>query len=184
DQTTTRMRAVHLIQYLYRNPDASGEDWMDPKWKVVPREANLEWPYDILAPKLPPYMAFSELVGFSIREIAWTQCGFFPVELQPSHAFKVRFPAVRTITLKLPDVLEHLNVLVRDIAPTWTSTENQHRLKSILLKIYGTINKYIASSINHQVWAVQRATEILKCPYILNGKVSSNRSSWLWPKQL
>ncbi|KAG9061097.1 hypothetical protein KI688_007726 [Linnemannia hyalina] len=184
DQGTTRRRAVQLIQYLYKHPDAGGEDWMDPKWKVVPREANLEWPYNILAPTLPPYMAFSELVGFSIRETAWTQCGFFPAELQPSHAFKVRFPAVRIKTQALPDVLKHLNVLVKDIAPTWTSTENQHKLKSILLKIYRIIDTYIVSSINHQKFAVQRATEILKCPYILNSKDSSDPSSWLWPNQL
>ncbi|KAF9536385.1 hypothetical protein EC957_011157, partial [Mortierella hygrophila] len=186
DQTTTRTRAVELVQYLYRNPDAGGEDWMDPKWKFVPREANLEWPYDELAPKLPLYMTFSELVGSSTREVSWTQCGFFPVELQPSHAFKLRFPAVRTTNLKLPDVLKHLNVLVRDIAPTWRSTEKQLRLKAILLNIYGTIDQYVGSSIKHHSWAVRRATEFLECPYILNGndKDSSDPSSWLWPKQL
>ncbi|KAF9107999.1 hypothetical protein BGX30_008676, partial [Mortierella sp. GBA39] len=86
----------------------------------------------------------------------------------------------------LPDVLKHLNVLVRDIAPTWTSTQKQLRLKAILLNIHGTINRYVGSSIEHREWAVQRATEILKCPYILNGndKDSSNRNSWPWPKQL
>ncbi|KAG9061096.1 hypothetical protein KI688_007725 [Linnemannia hyalina] len=186
DQTTTRTRAEQLIQYLYKHPDAGGEDWMDPKWKFVPREANLEWPYDELAPDLPLYMAFSELVGPSTREVAWTQCGFFPAELQPSHAFKARFPTVRTTNLKLPDVLRHLNVLVKDIAPTWKSTEKQLRLKAILLNIYGTIDQYVGSSIKHHTWAVRRATEFLECPYILNGndKDSSDPSSWLWPKQL
>lgn len=186
DRATTRTRAVQLIQYLYKNPDAGGQDWMDAKWKFVPREANLEWPYDVLAPKLPLYMPFSELVGFSTREAVWTQCGFFPAELLPTHAFKLRFPSVRTTNLKMTDVLKHLNVLVRDIAPMWKSTETQLRLKAILLNIYGFINKYLGSSIANQQWVVQHTKEFLKYPYILNGnnKDSSDRNSWLWPRQL
>lgn len=185
DPTTTRTRAVQLIQYLYKNPNAGGQDWMDAKWKVVPREANLEWPYDELAPKLPLYMAFSELVGFSTREAAWTQCGLFPVELQPSHAFQVRFPTVRATKLELSDVLKHLNVLARDIAPTWTSMEKQLRLKAILHHIYSIIHQCFSSFDEQQEW-VEYVTDFLKCPYILNGnqKDSSNRDSWLWPKQL
>ncbi|KAG0380324.1 hypothetical protein BGX24_009002 [Mortierella sp. AD032] len=186
DRTTTRTRAVQLIQYLYKNPDAGGVDWMDAKWKFVPREANLEWPFDVMAPQLPLYMAFSDLASFSTREATWTQFGFFPVELPPSPAFRVRFPAVRTTKLNLADVLKHLNIVVRDIAPTWNTTEKQLRLKAILLNIYAFINHFVGSSITNQEWMVQHEKEFLKCPYILNGnnKDSSNWSSWLWPEQL
>ncbi|KAF9140341.1 hypothetical protein BG015_001698, partial [Linnemannia schmuckeri] len=186
DWTITRMRAVQLIQYIYKNPEAGGVNWMDVKWKFVPRETNLEFPYDLMAPKLPLYMAFSELVGFSNREATWTQCGFFPVELQPSNVFKVQFPGVRTTSVTLPVVFKHLNVLVKDIAPMLKSTPDQLRLKATVFKIYGIIDHYVGCSDVHRDSAVKQSRAYLKVPYILNGHHmdSSMASSWFRPEQL
>ncbi|KAF8932212.1 hypothetical protein BGZ47_011508 [Haplosporangium gracile] len=186
DWTTTRMRAVQLIKYIYKNPEAGGVDWMDAKWKFVPRETNLEFPYDLMAPKLPLYMAFSELVGFSNREATWTQCGFFPVELQPSDVFKVQFPKVCAANVTLPVVFKHLNVLVKDIAPKSKSTPEQLRLKATVFKIYGIIEQYVGHSDVYREFAVEQARAFLKIPYILNGhhKDSSKKSSWFRPERL
>lgn len=131
-------------------------------------------------------MVFSELVDFSKRDAIWTQRGFFPGDLIPSKAFKTRFPSVQTATIAIPDVLKHLNVLVRDIAPLWKSMDEQFMLKSKLFKIYGIIERFAASSNLNRQWFVNHSKLYLQVPYILNSddKDSSEATSWIWPAQL
>jgi hypothetical protein len=181
DPETTREKAVRLVKYIYESPNAGGVDWMDAKWKIVPRQTNLPSPYDIEAPDLPTYMAFSELVDFSNRDIIWTQRGFFPGDLMPSKVFKTQLPAITLL-----DVLKHLNVLVKDIAPLRRSTEEQLKLKAILFKIYGTIERIVGGSNQDRESYATHSESYLKVPYILNGndKNPSEKTSWVWPAQL
>ncbi|KAG0293931.1 hypothetical protein BGZ96_002045 [Linnemannia gamsii] len=177
----TRVQAFELVKYIYENPEAGGIDWMDAKWKFVPRRDDLEWPYNIKAPvDLPLYMAFSDLVDFSKRDVIWTQRGFFHGDLIPSKAFKTRYPEVQTTNVAFPDVLKHLNVLVRDIAPLWTSTSDQYTLRSILSKVYDFIERHVGNPNFNREWFANHSKSYLQVPYILNGEATT----WIWPAQL
>ncbi|KAG0213553.1 hypothetical protein BGX33_002837 [Mortierella sp. NVP41] len=184
DAETTRTMAARLVKYIYENPTAGGVNWVDTKWKFVPRETNLAPPYNLMAPDLPLYMPFAELVDPRHRDFIWTQVGFFPADLPPSSEFMTKYPLVGGCYLN--DTFRHLNTLVKHIAPTWKSTEQQLALKAILFKIYSFCEGCVARDKSWRDLAVQEVSQRLKVPYILNGndKDPSKASSWIWPAQL
>ncbi|KAK3833268.1 MAG: hypothetical protein J3R72DRAFT_232028 [Linnemannia gamsii] len=181
---TTRERAIHLIKYIYDNPAVGGVNWMDAKWKIVPRATNLGSPYDIQAPNLPVYMSFSSLAHIGHRDYTWTRLGYFPVDLYPSVAFQSKFPSVNI--LRFGEVFMHLNTFVKRIAPTWKSTEQRQDLKAHLFKIY----RFCEDSLG-QDESLSKNLKMLMSPhmevaYILNGedKDPCESSSWVFPHQL
>ncbi|KAF9145199.1 hypothetical protein BG015_011964 [Linnemannia schmuckeri] len=183
DPATTRARATQLVKYIYESPEAGGVDWMDAKWKFVPRETNLEAPYDMLAPNLPVYMAFSQLAHPQFRDLLWTRRGFFPADLVPSPAFKTKFPDVHRYFLG--EMYQHLNTLVKCIAPKWKTTEQQHLLKLHLFRIYQKCESYASKDDEWRELTTQMS-KYMKVPYILNGnnKDPSKANSWVWPAWL
>lgn len=183
DPAPTRARAVQLVKYIYENPGAGGVDWMDAKWKIVPRETNLDPPYDQMAPNLPTYMAFSQLVKSQYRDILWTQRGFFPADLVPSPAFKTKF--IKAGNYYRNELYQHLNILVKHIAPKCKTTEQQNLFKLHLFRIYEHCESQAAMSDEGREMTT-RMSKYMTTPYILNGnnKDPSETSSWVWPAQL
>ncbi|KAH7034435.1 hypothetical protein BKA57DRAFT_476210 [Linnemannia elongata] len=180
---TTRARAVQLVRYIYENPEAGGVNWMDAKWKFVPRETNLVPPYDLMAPDLPKYMAFSQLANPQNRDLLWTLRGFFPADLVPSHAFRSKFTKVDN--LNLSETYQHLNILVKRIAPSCKTAERQQLFKLHLIRIYEKFESWAAMSDELRMWTSKMSTH-MKTPYILNGsdKDPSEATSWVWPANL
>ncbi|KAG0278714.1 hypothetical protein BGZ96_002274 [Linnemannia gamsii] len=180
----TRERAVQVIKYIYDFPSACEVDWMDARWKIVPRETNFEPPYDLHTPNLPIYMAFSSLVRLKVRNQTWTRLGFFPADLVPSSAFKTKFPEVWVYNMD--ETYLHLNTLVQFIAPTWRTTDQQHSLKALLFKIYKGCEDFAARSDTFREYTKDKLSKLMKVPYILNGnsKDPSDLKSWDWPTRL
>lgn len=183
DPATTRTRAVQLVKYIYANPEAGGVDWMDAKWKFVPRETNLEPPYDLMAPDLPMYMAFSQLANPLYRDFLWTRRGFFPAALVPPQAFKNKF--IKVYNYSIDEAYQHLNILVKRIAPTCKTTGQQNLFKLHLFRIYEKFEGWAAMSDEWRE-STTRMSKFMKTPYILNGnnKDPSEKDSWVWPAQL
>lgn len=181
---TTRERAILVIKYIYAFPSAGGVDWMDAKWKIVPRETNLEPPYDLHAPNLPIYMAFSSLVRLQARDLTWTRLGYFPADLTPSSAFKIKFPNV--YVYNICEMYLHLNSLVKLISPKWKTTDQQHSLKALLFKIYESCEEFAAKGDEFREFTKKYMPKLMKVPYILNGndKDPSDPKSWVWPTRL
>ncbi|KAG0265639.1 hypothetical protein BGZ95_003270 [Linnemannia exigua] len=174
-------RAKHLVRYIYNTPGTT--NWMDPKWKFVPRELNPDYPYNQHTSALPRYMSFAALCYPDDRDLLWTQRGFFPQDLIPSVGFKKKFPDIGKNTWL--ERCQHLEVLVRHLAPL-TSTERQLMFKAILFKIYnvfedrGSENTTVRDSVRTSLRG------IMTVPYILNGddKDPSKTESWVWPHDL
>ncbi|KAF9948911.1 hypothetical protein BGZ70_002014, partial [Mortierella alpina] len=177
-----RSKASTLVQYIYNHPD--GIDWMDDKWSIVPADVISTLPHSSHAPKLAKYLPFSKLVLPAYRDTVWTQCAFFPENLQPSAAFNTRFNTVGNPDVQ--DIVNHLTVLVRDLAPQWSSMDRQLALKISVFKVYETLHEMASKSTQWRihVGAVLGSKSVL--PYILNGddKDTDKKDSWLWPNQL
>ncbi|KAF9278283.1 hypothetical protein BGZ88_000652 [Linnemannia elongata] len=177
-----RARAISLVQYIYSNPGIT--DWMNSKWKFVPREMTPEYPYNQHTPALPRYMSFSTLCHPMNRDYVWTQRGFFPQNLVPLPTFKDQCPSVG----KYPrsDICKHLEVLVRDISPTLTTTEQQLTFKATIFKIYKAFEDRGSKSQAVRDSTKQLLREIMTVPYILNGddKDPTKAESWVWPQDL
>ncbi|KAF9123426.1 hypothetical protein BGW39_008978 [Mortierella sp. 14UC] len=180
----TRAQAVQLIKYIYDNPSAGGVDWIDAKWKIVPRETNLEPPYDLFAPNLPLYVSFLSLTMPNERDLTWTQIGFFPADLIPPAGFRLQFPNASSYSVNL--VLKHLNTLVKRISPLWKTTEQQLSLRAHLFKIYKCCEDFSKRNDSCRECITRELPKHLKVPYILNSnsKDPSEASSWVWPAQL
>lgn len=176
-----RSRATRLVQYIYSNPGST--NWMDSKWKFVPRELTPEYPYNQHTPALPRYMSFSTLCYPALCDYLWTQRGFFPLNLVPPSDFTDRYPNIGQYTWQ--ESCKHLEVLVRDISPTLATTEQQLAFKAIIFKIYkafedGGSNTQTMSTIK------QSLREVMTVPYIINGddKDPTKAESWVWPQVL
>ncbi|KAF9122504.1 hypothetical protein BGW39_009706 [Mortierella sp. 14UC] len=175
-------RAKHLVRHIYTSPGTT--NWMDPKWTIVPREFSPEFPYDQHTPALPRYMSFTTLCYPVDRDHLWTQRGFFPQDLIPTAGFKVKYPDIGKYSWR--ECSQHLEVLVKHIAPTLTSTERHLDFKVALFKIYksfesrGSESKAVQDSIRTSF------RDIMTVPYILNGddKDPSKADSWVWPHEL
>ncbi|KAG0277833.1 hypothetical protein BGZ95_005245 [Linnemannia exigua] len=181
---TTRERAIQLIKHIYVDPAVGGVNWMDDKWKFVPRETNLGSPYDIMAPNLPVYMSFSDLAHTTYRDYSWTRLGFFPADLTPSAAFKSKFPSV--FAFSLSEVFMHLNTFVKRIAPTWKSMEQRQDLKARLFKIYRYCEDALGRDKSLLDTLKGSMSPHMKVAYILNGddKDPGEPSTWVFPHQL
>ncbi|KAF8942028.1 hypothetical protein BGZ47_006952 [Haplosporangium gracile] len=175
-------RATHLVRYIYANPGST--NWMDPKWTFVPREMNPEYPYNQHASALPRYMSFSALCYPVDRDYLWTQRAFFPQDLIPTARFKEQNPNIGKYSWR--ECCQHLEVLVKNVAPTLTSTERQLAFKATIFKMYksfedsGVESKTMSDSIKPSL------REVMTVPYILNGddKDPTKAESWVWPHDL
>ncbi|KAF9905487.1 hypothetical protein EC991_001596 [Linnemannia zychae] len=181
---TTQARAKELVKYIYDNPSVGNVDWMDVKWKFVPRETNLGSPYNILAPDLPVYMSFSSLANPLYKNFTWTRLGYFPVDLIPSNSFKGKFPKV--CGLGFYNVFMHLNILAKCITPMWKTIEQRQLLKFQLFKVYEFCERAITTDPSLGKDLGKRMSRYMSVPYILNGedKDPSESSSWAYPHQL
>jgi hypothetical protein len=175
-------RATHLVRYIYAHPETA--DWMDPKWMFVPREMNPEYPYNQCAPAYPRYMSFATLCYPAAREYLWTQRAFFPQDLVPSAMFKDKYPKIGKQTWQ--ECCQHLEVLVRDIAPTMTTTERQLTFKAMIFKIYKMFDDRSSKDPTASESIKNSLREIKTVRYILNGddKDPSKAESWVWPHDL
>ncbi|KAF9190474.1 hypothetical protein BGZ50_000207 [Haplosporangium sp. Z 11] len=177
-----RERANTLVRHVYGNVNVS-INWMDPKWKFVPSMLAQGLPHSECVPQLPSYLSFSELTMYSYRDLCWTESAFFPTTLEPSQAFRSKYPNVGMVNLGA--MVRHLTTLVRDLAPSWISTERQLALKISLFKVYELCNRYAATSKAHMD-AVSQHLRKIPVPFLLNGddKDATQKESWLWPRQL
>ncbi|KAG0293933.1 hypothetical protein BGZ96_002047 [Linnemannia gamsii] len=133
-------------------------NWMDAKWKTVPRRPHLEPPYDITALDLPPYMAFSKL------------------NHQTASRFNILLYAQKLWSWM--NLLKHLNMLVKDIAPLWKSMEELFTLKAHLFKSYNLLERYTSASKASREWSTQNSTFHLKVP------TPAKHVHGSWPAQL
>ncbi|KAF9996371.1 hypothetical protein BGZ65_008040, partial [Modicella reniformis] len=174
-----RSRAVTLVNFIYKNENQN--NWLDSQWKIVPAEVSTNSPHDEYIPEVPPYQSFDELMDLIWHEVVWTQCAFFPDNLKPSQQFKKRYPTVGTPTPEV--VVEHLKVLVTQLAKTWTSVDKQLAFRSSLFTVYQVLDEFAGH--NGDELAVLLENE-LKQPYIINGYDADLKDpdSWLWPHQL
>ncbi|KAG0204589.1 hypothetical protein BGX28_003528 [Mortierella sp. GBA30] len=181
DAPMVRTKAAALVNFIYQH--CEGPNWMDPKWRIVPADLAQSLPYSDCVPSLPKYLSFSELVLSSYRDIVWTQCAFFPESLKPSEAFKRRNPNVGIPSIQ--SVVNHLSILVKDLAPKWVTTERQLALKMSLFKVYECLNDFASTNAKSKSDLADLLGRI-QAPYILNGdsKDSAKKELWLWPSQL
>ncbi|KAG0208799.1 hypothetical protein BGX28_000342 [Mortierella sp. GBA30] len=181
DAKVTLSRATQLVRYIYKSP--GGTKWMDPRWKIVPRDDNHEFPYNQCTPDLPRYMSFSELHYRTNRDYLWTQKAFFPHGLEPRSVFKERFSEVGEVQLR--DCFKHLEVLVKNIAPHWTS-EQQLTLKVSLFRIYKYLNDRANKYGNPRKVMETFVKEEMTLPFVLSSKNEDlhKTESWVWPRNL
>lgn len=177
----TRAMAVALVSRVYNKP--SSANWMLAKWAFVPVSTSVFEQYGPLAPMIPSYMCFSDLVLSEYKAIAWTQCGFFPEDLQPPpNARKIW----RTVgEPRIRSIVDHLHSLIRDIVPKWTSDNDQLNLQVMLYSTYEALNKFAMKSPTQ----LNELTDLLKTvtvPYLFNSfdKYMTDRSAWFFPIQL
>ncbi|KAG0313808.1 hypothetical protein BGZ99_008574, partial [Dissophora globulifera] len=179
-----RSRASFFVQHVYLTSVHSGINWMDPKWEIVPSQVAQTSPHSDLVPEVGAYMSFAELVDPQYLEVVWTQRAFFPDQLKPSSAFKTRFPEVGVASME--SIVYHLSALVKDLAPLWTSEEQQLHLRMSLLKVYQALDELVTKNETNKKKLSDLLTAHLRVPYILNGQAEdpSKQESWLWPSQL
>ncbi|KAF8961906.1 hypothetical protein BGZ46_001262 [Entomortierella lignicola] len=180
--SSTYIKALALVRHIYQN--CGDLDWMDPVWRIVPADVTQSSPYNECIPDMEEYLSFSEIVDPFYRDICWTQCAFFPENLKPTESFKARFPSVGKP--RIHSVVNHLQTLVEDLAPTWTSFDHQPILKMSLFKVYKYFDDISKEKGTPTKVALQKELANLTSPYILNGddKDPSEPESWLWPNQL
>ncbi|KAG0003500.1 hypothetical protein BGZ65_001640, partial [Modicella reniformis] len=171
-------RATTLINFIYENE--SQINWLEPQWKIVPAEVTTKPLHSEQVPNIPAYQSFGELIDPIWQDVVWTQCAFFPENLKPSQHFKNRYPRVGIPTADM--IVEHLKVLVNDLAPKMTSLDLQLAFKSELSKVYKVLNK-----VGQNSEGIKGLLEVgFRKPYILKGFGAnpSDPKSWLWPNQL
>ncbi|KAK3820135.1 MAG: hypothetical protein J3Q66DRAFT_439182 [Benniella sp.] len=174
-----RSRAVVMVDFIFRNNDQI--NWLDPKWKIVPAETTTTSPYNDCAPDLPRYQSFVDVMDPIWHDIVWTQCAFFPDTLKPPQPFKNRFSTVGRPNPSI--VVDHLKVLVTDLAPKWKSVDQQMALKSAIYSVYKFLDETAASDSSR---VEQLLKNRLQKPYLLNEDDAdlSDPESWLRPDQL
>jgi hypothetical protein len=175
-------RATHLVRYIYNHPGST--NWMDRKWTFVPRDLSPEYPYNQHTPPLRRYMSFSTLCFPLHRDYLWTQRGFFPQELIPPATFRERNPDIGSYSWD--DCCQHLEVLVKDIAPTLSTTERQLTFKATILNIYKLFEDRGSEDHTARDNIKVSLREFMTVPYILNGddKDPTKAASWIWPRQI
>ncbi|KAG0271271.1 hypothetical protein BGZ95_000930, partial [Linnemannia exigua] len=175
-------KAKQLVRYIYDHPGST--NWMDPMWAIVPRELKPEYPYNQHTPALRRYMSFASLCFPVDRDYLWTQRGFFPQDLVPPQTFKSKFPDIGKNTCL--ERCQHLEVLVKHIAPNLTTTERHLTFKAILFRVYKWSEDYCFENHFARDYLRISLREFMTVPYILNGddKDPSKASSWIWPHDM
>ncbi|KAF9904120.1 hypothetical protein EC991_002997 [Linnemannia zychae] len=178
----TLEKATCLVRHIYSSRNTT--NWMDPKWTIVPRDISLEYPYNQHAPALPQYMSFATLCYPVDRDHLWTQRGFFSQDLVPPAVFKNTYSDIGKYSWD--DCCQHLEVLVKNIAPTVKTIQHQLTFKATLYKIYQMFENRGSESQVVQVSVSRSLRNIMTVPYILNGddKDPSKADSWVWPHEL
>ncbi|KAF9334207.1 hypothetical protein BG006_002581 [Podila minutissima] len=177
----TKTMARALVIKIYTKP--SSANWMQSRWKVVPISESLPAPYSSSAPYLPAYMSFSDLILKDYQDIAWTQCGFFPSDLEPPQNCRNVWAEVGKPRIQV--IVDHLHSLAKDLASTWTSNSEQLQLQLTLINTYTALNKYASESdVNSTTLSSLLTT--MTVPYIFNSfeKEISDPEAWQWPDQL
>ncbi|KAG0003501.1 hypothetical protein BGZ65_001641 [Modicella reniformis] len=175
-----RSIATTMVDFIYKN-ESLNIDWLDPRWKIVPTEIAMK-PLDLTrVPDVPKYQSFGELMNPAWQDVVWTQCAFFPENLKPSPQFKSRYPRIGTPTAVM--VVDHLKVLVTDLAPKMTQPDQQLAFNAEILRVYKTLSDV---ATGHNSVAIKRLLEGFHKPYLLKGHHTnpSALESWLWPRQL
>jgi len=174
-----RTRAATIVEFIYKNRDQI--NWLDPRWKIVPAETTTTSPHNDCAPDLPRYQSFGELMDPIWHDIVWTQCAFFPDTLKPPQPFKNCFPTVGRPNLSI--VVDHLKVLVMDLAPRWKSLDRQMALKSALFTVYRFLDDAAVSESSTVARLLKNRVHV---PFLLNedDADSSDPESWLRSDQL
>lgn len=177
----TKTMARALVVKIYTKP--SSANWMQSRWKVVPISESLPAPYSSSAPYLPAYMSFSDLILKDYQDIAWTQCGFFPSDLEPPQNCRDVWAEVGQPRIQV--IVDHLHSLAKDLASTWTSNSEQLQLQLTLINTYTALNKY-ASKSDVNSTTLSSLLTIMTVPYIFNSfeKEICDPEAWQWPDQL
>ncbi|KAG0328427.1 hypothetical protein BG000_000486 [Podila horticola] len=178
---TTKTMAKALVTKIYNKP--SSANWMQSRWKIVPVSESLLAPFSSSAPCLLPYMSFSELILEEFQNIAWTQCGFFPSDLEPPQ--KCRKVWAEVGQPRIHSIVDHLHVLAKELAPTWTSDSEQLKLQLALLDTYEALNKYADKSAANSAILSSLLTK-MTVPFIFNSfeKKMCDSDAWYWPDGL
>ncbi|KAG0025520.1 hypothetical protein BGZ82_009973 [Podila clonocystis] len=177
----TKAMARALVTKIYNKP--SSANWMQSRWKIVPVSESLPAPYSSSAPYLPAYMSISELILEEFQNIAWTQCGLFPSDLEPSQNFRKVWAGVGQP--RLHSIVDHLHVLAKDLAPTWTSESEQLKLRLALLDTYEALNEFADKAEANSAILSSLLTN-MTAPYIFNSfeKEIGDPEAWYWPHRL
>ncbi|KAF9920082.1 hypothetical protein FBU30_010134 [Linnemannia zychae] len=179
-----RFKATYLVRYIYNNVNAHVTNWMHPKWSFVPREMGAAYPYDQHCPSLPRFQSFSSLCFSNDRDYIWTQRCFFPQDLVPTAMFTDKYPKVGENSWQ--ERCRHLEVLVKDIAPTLNTAEKQLSFKALIFKIYQSFENQVGKNQAAKTSVKESLSLIMTVPYILNGddKDPTKSESWVWPHNL
>ncbi|KAF9342899.1 hypothetical protein BGX34_007501, partial [Mortierella sp. NVP85] len=99
----------------------------------------------------------------------------------PPQQFKNRFPTVGRPNLSI--VVDHLKVLVTDLAPRWKSLDRQIALKSALFTVYRFLDDAAVSDSSTVARLLKNRVQV---PFLLNEDDAnpSDPESWLKPDQL
>ncbi|KAG0100175.1 hypothetical protein BGZ93_003641 [Podila epicladia] len=180
-ERATKTMARELVTKIYTKP--SSANWMLRRWKIVPVSESLPAPYSSSAPCLSAYMSFSELILEKYQDIVWTQCGFFPSDLEPPQNCRDVWTEVGEPQIHV--VVDHLHCLAKDLASTWTSDSEQLQLQLALINTYTALNKYASESDVNSTTLTSLLTN-MTVPYIFNSfeKEICDPDAWYWPDQL
>ncbi|KAF9191665.1 hypothetical protein BGZ51_006884 [Haplosporangium sp. Z 767] len=185
--TTVHNMAQKLVRHAYAhcNGKLSTVNWINPEWRFVPAELTSDSIQSTYAPDHhPSFMGFYELVSKAHRDVVWTQCAFFPDGLEPPSAFKTRYPAVGKPSAQ--NIVDHLCVLARDLAPKWKLVEHQLMLKSILFKVYQILDDYMGEPGHAALLSTILKSHLKDVAFILDDCNSDTAlpESWSKPQDL
>ncbi|GJJ71850.1 sacsin [Entomortierella parvispora] len=183
--------AVELVKKIYALStttlaNISGfTNWSDEKWTIVPAELTTDPVQSLRVPLgLPTFMAFSKLRCRDQQVETWTECAYFPSDLEPPARFLVVHPGAINTSTK--DFGLHFRALVRDLAPTWTSMNQQLMFKSSLFKLYERFENDVQQADSRIKLVDFFKTNLKNTPFILNGDHLDPTlpESWRTPSQV
>ncbi|KAF9302351.1 hypothetical protein BGZ91_009347, partial [Linnemannia elongata] len=92
---------------------------------------------------------------------------------------------IRVQQFYIGEAYQHLNILVKSIAPACKTAEQQQLFKLHLIRIYEKLESWATMS-DEFLLSTKQMPSYMKTPYILNGndKDPSEATSWVWPANL
>ncbi|KAG0047760.1 hypothetical protein BGZ83_007240 [Gryganskiella cystojenkinii] len=178
--------AVKLVKHIYEQSRSHGSRWRNSGWRIIPAVLTTD---PIQSQKVPldrpTFQSFDELRTMSWIASTWTQCAYFPSELEPPSYFTTLHPKARGHAT-VSEIAHHLRVLVQDLAPIWTSDEQKLMLKASLITTYQQLEDCAADKNLTEELTTLLKTIMKNVPFILNGSHldPSLSESWLRPDQL